>query len=350
MTAPSPLARLRAEPQRFSFDAAVRTLIEAAADPDPASAVRFRSVPNLAYPASDVIAVQAGDDGAPPCITVSVMSLAGPAGVLPRHYSEAVTTTLRARSSALHDFLDLLAHRLVALFARAGGKYRLHRAAEISRLAGLPRDPLTTALLCFTGHGTGFTGERVMAGTAPLLHYSGLFAARPRSADRLQALASDWLGRPVTVRQFAGTWLSLPREQRTRLGSVSLAGRFDRLGQEAAIGVRAWDVQARVILRVGPLSYASFSALLPSHPTLGRLVSLVRAYLGVETGFAINPVVARDEVPSLQLSAAADATARLGWNTWLTAPRSSRTRDAEDPVFDADIVEAQAAERGRADP
>ena len=345
----SPLERLQTEPHRFGFDAAVRALTEAAHDPDPANVVRFRSVPNLAYPPADVLSLQRGDDGSAPRMVVSVMSLAGPSGVLPRLYSEAVTTTLRNRSHALHDFLDLMAHRLVALFARAGTKYRLHRAVESSRLAGADSDPLTMTLLSFTGHGTRYTGERVMAGIAPLLYYSGLFTTRPRSAERLRALISDWLGRPVTVLQFAGAWLPLPPDQRTRLGTTGLPGRFDRLGGEAAIGVRAWDVQARVVLRIGPLSWTNFCALLPSQPTLGRLVSLVRAYLGFETGFAINPVLARDDVPPLRLSPPADAIARLGWNTWLTGPRGSRARDGDDALFEAEIVEAQMAEADQTD-
>ena len=54
-----------------------------------------------------------------PDVTVGMMGLTGPSGVLPRYYSEIVTQTLRARSAELHDFMDLLAHRFVAFFAVA---------------------------------------------------------------------------------------------------------------------------------------------------------------------------------------------------------------------------------------
>ena len=59
-----------------------------------------------------------------PDVTVGLMGLTGPSGVLPRYYSEVVTQTLRSRSTALRDFLDLLSHRFVAFFAGAGMKYR----------------------------------------------------------------------------------------------------------------------------------------------------------------------------------------------------------------------------------
>ena len=107
--------------------------------------------------------------------------------------------------------------------------------------------------------------------------------------------------------------------------------------------MRAWDVQAGIVLRIGPLDRESFTALLPDRPTLARLVALVRAYLGFTTGFAINPVAAAGAVPDLRLRAAADPPPRLGWNTWLTVPAGSRTRDAAEAMFEAEVVEARIA-------
>src|SRR5262249_44849180 len=159
--------------------------------------------------------------------------------------------TLRARSTALRDFLDLLAHRFVAFFARAGMKYRPARLAEAAaHQPGAGHDAIAGALLSLTGYGTPHLAERLMAGTEPLLHYAGLFGMRPRAADRLGALLSDWLGMRVEVVEFAGAWLPLPPDQRTRL---SANGAWCRLGVDAAAGVRAWDPQARIILRIGPL-------------------------------------------------------------------------------------------------
>lgn len=345
----SPLTLLRAEPRRFRFDAVVRVLTRATGQADPAEAVRFRTPPGLAYPPADVVTVQAGTE-APAEVTVGMMGLTGPVGVLPRFYGEVLANTLRDRSRALHDFFDMLGHRMVALFARAGIKYRLHRSAEASRVASpLTPDPVGQVLLALTGYGTSHLATRLAAGAEPLLHYAGLFATHPRSADRLASLVSDWLGREVQVQQFAGAWLPLSADQRTALGLGHRPGQFARLGTDAAIGVRAWDVQARVILRVGPLDRPAFEALLPDRPGLVRLVSLVRAFLGFETGFAVNPILAAAEIPPLRLVATADPPPRLGWNTWIPSPDSGYARrpDAADALFEAEIVEAEeaAAER-----
>lgn len=339
MTVRSVLAGLAATPRRFRFDAAVRVLGWARRTADPAEAVRFRTPSGLVYPPADVLEVEG------PEVTIGLMGLTGPSGVLPRSYSELVTASRRGRSTALHVFLDLLGHRFVAFFARAGMKYRPARAAEAAALpGGSDVDPVAQALLALTGHGTAHLAARLSAGTAPVQHYAGLFAMRPRSAERLGAMLSDWLGMPVQVEEFAGAWLALPVDQRTRIGA---GGVFNRLSADAAAGVRAWDPQARFVLQIGPLDRAGFARLLPDRGLLHRLVSLTRAYVGMELGFAVNPVLAASAVPPLRLDAEADPAPRLGWNTWLPVPEGSIVPrgDAADAVFEAEVIEARPIAR-----
>ena len=113
------LSRLIATPRRYSFDAAVRILSRAAKTDDPAEAARFRTPAGLGFPGADVLEIRRGAANKPD-VTVGLMGLTGPSGVLPRHYTETVSVTLRQRSTALHEFLDLLGSRFVAFFARAG--------------------------------------------------------------------------------------------------------------------------------------------------------------------------------------------------------------------------------------
>ncbi|MDO9712947.1 type VI secretion system baseplate subunit TssG [Paracraurococcus lichenis] len=355
MTAPlrpepgSPLDGLLREPHRYSFDAAVRLMMLAGRTADPAEAVRFRAARGLAFPAAEVLSVEpvrpdgaelaapgpGGDDRPGPvaALTVALIGLTGPAGVLPRPFSAEVVRQLRLRSRAMPDFLDLLAHRLIAHYADAGAKYRPQRQAQTAALATVPgRDTVAAALLALTGHGTPHLVERLAAGREPLQHYAGLFAAHPRSAERLEALVSDWIGLPAEVVQFAGAWLHLPPGQRTRLAARHGTGQFARLGREATVGARAWDPQGRVVLRLGPMPLHAFAALLPDRPAHHRLVSLVRAFLGPEIGFALNPVLAADAVPPLVLGR--EAPPRLGWNAWL--PSRARPRDADEACFEAE--------------
>lgn len=344
----SPLESLLSKPQAFTFDAAVRLLSFGRRSHDVAEVGQFQSIPGLAFPAAEVTSVTPGDADDPPQVTVTLIGLTGPSGVLPRQYSEAVVATLRGRSRAMHAFLSLISHRLIAAFAAAGAKYRPHRAADSDLLkrthggtagAGTVHD----AVLALTGYGTPHMPDRLAPGADAIRHYAGLFACYPRSAERLEALVSDWLGRPVTVEQFVGCWLALPPDQRTRLPMGPSPGTFAILGSQAVIGVRAWDQQSRIVLRIGPLDRASFESLLPDRPLLRSLVGLVRAFVGFETGFAINPVLARQAMQPLQLRADAAPPPRLGWNSWIPSPDEPVTTDASDAMFEAELVEGLAA-------
>ncbi len=357
------LDRLLRQPRRFGFDAAVMVLMQAARRRDPGRAVRFHAQVGLGFPAADVLAVQDRADGYH--ATVTPIGLTGPSGVLPRPYSELVVAEQRRRSPALAAFLDVLAQRPVTLFAEAAIKYRPHRAAaaalvgrqeredarafELDVGLGLdpepvtPPDPLGALLLALDGFGTPNLLDRLGLDPAPLLHFAGQFATRPRSADRLAAIVSDWLGQAVEVEQFAGAWLPLRPEERSALPVALPNGQatasFNQLGVDAAAGARCWDVQGRIVLRLGPLGLSEFLSLLPSGCRLQQLVSFVRAFLGLEVAFAVNPVLSQDAVPPLEMAAVEPP--RLGWNSWLPAS-TVRVGDATDAVFEAELVEREA--------
>jgi type VI secretion system protein ImpH len=299
---------------------------------DPAEAAEFRTQTGRVHPAGEVISVVQTTETRKPRVTVAMIGLVGSGGALPRLYETLAGASLRRGSSALHDFIDLLSDRMVSFFGRTGIKYSLHRSAETAS-AGTDQEPVSHAILALTGYGTDGLIERLEAGADPLLHYAGLFAMRPRSAERLGALISDWLGRSVEVRQFAGTWLALPPDQRTSLPGPGSAGSWNTLGGSAAIGVRSWDPQARIVLRIGPLDRAGFEALLPDQPSYRRLISLLQAFLGPETGFAINPILAGAARFPLCLDSVAPS--RLGWNTWASLAAGTNQPDAPDALFEA---------------
>lgn len=341
--APSPLESLRLEPDRFDLDAAAAVLIAASGRADPAAAVRFKAMAGMAYPAADVTAVQG--EGTSLEAVVAVTGLTGPTGLLARTYSDTAIIERRRRSTAFSDFLDVLSQRALGAILDAAMKYRPHLAAGKAQVAArrnepdAGHDPMRDVLLALTGYATPNLAARLPTGTDPLLFYAGHFSAWPRSAERLSLLLSDWLGQPVEVEQFAGTWLKLGMEDMSRL-PIGEAGQFNQLGVDAALGERAWDIQSRIVLRIGPLDLEGFRALLPDGALLSRLASLVRSYLGPQLGFAINLVLAAPAVP-LPATSGPDA-ARLGWSAWLPTS-GGRTRDAHEALFESDLIERQGA-------
>ncbi|MGY0777341.1 type VI secretion system baseplate subunit TssG [Azospirillum argentinense] len=326
---------LAAEPWRFDFVQAVR-LLEAAAravgrdrrvmggdHPRAEDAVRFRSLDTLVYPAAEVPRVDRHGDGAEmavPVMAVSVLGLTGPLGVLPQHYTAFVHECRRSHNPALADFLDVFHHRILSLFARAAGKYHLGLSVERAATSEEP-DPITAVLQALVG----------VQGMAPplaptLVHYAGHLSQRRASAAALEAMLSGDLGLPVRIEQFRGAWLTLPEAEQSRLGEA-----FCTLGVDAMAGERAWDVQSRFRVVIGPVSYADFDALLPGGALLERVEVLTRFQVGDALDFDVQLMLKREEVPECRLVEAGAYQPRLGWNMWLKS--GNFEAEAGDAVF-----------------
>lgn len=343
MALKSPLERLAVKPHLFRFDAAVRLLRLAAPGRARDDAISFAAPPSLAQPAAEVLEAQPAQQGQRAKLVTTLIGLTGPSAEMPRWYTELLAQSYRQKSRAVLDFFDLLAQRLVTAFAQAGAKYRLPRSAEQAAQAGV-EEPIGAGILAFTGYGTQHLESRLAVGADALRHYAGFFSAHPRSSSRLATMVSDYLSRPVEIREFAGAWLPIAPDQQSRLPRGRVAGAFCALGVDAAIGTRAWDQQARFIVRVGPLSRAEFEALLPDKPRLPALVSLIRAYVGWEADFAINLVLDAREIPTLSLGGGTGAV-RLGWTSWMPSSTAGLTGRAyvDETLFSADIVEKLSA-------
>lgn len=311
--APSPRERLKAEPARFSLDQAVAVL---APGRDPVE-LAYRTQARLGAPGGEVAKAE-GEE-----ITVTTFGLVGLGGVLPRHYTALVGAEARKRSTALHQFLDMLARRFTGLFVKAGAKYRPARDPV----------PAERVLAAASGLGTPHLVARLATPLPALLFHAGALASRSRSAERLRGMLTEETGTPVQIVEFAGGWIRLPPGEQSRLASRTQPGLNCGLGVDAALGAQAWDASARFLLRLGPLTFAEFEALLPGAPLHRRLVELTRLQVGMEQDFALNPVLAAAEVPPLKLGGGA----RLGWTGWLTAP-VPRKVDAAQAMLRGDRV------------
>jgi type VI secretion system protein ImpH len=311
MAVPSPLERLTGQPELFLFDAAYRLL--RLSGPLGEDGVRFSAALSLAPPLAEVTAAQAAVEDKPARLTTPLMGLAGPSGVMPRWYGELLAQAVRRgnRERALIDFFDLLAQRLLAAFAAAGAKYRLARAAEDAQQKG-ERDAIGAALLAIAGFDSQKLAATVSAAPSTLQHYAGFFTAGPRSAARLGALLTDFLGRPVEICEFEGAWAPLAPEDWSRLPKGLNPGAHNRLGGGAALGTRSWNQQAGFKIRIGPLSAAEFQNLQPEGAAMRDLMSLVQAYTGWAMDVSIELLLKSADIPMMQLGGS-----RLGWNSWL---------------------------------
>jgi len=317
-------------------------------DQEPArEVVRFRAMQSLSFPASSVVELRRrsrkgreGDSGSYPLeMLVSFMGLTGANGVLPDHYTRLLIERIREKDYSLVDFLDLFNHRLTSLFFRAWEKYRFPTAYERSRLdpSGGGEDFFTSCLFCLVGLGTGGLRGRMRVDDEAFLLYAGFFADTHRPAVSLERMLSDYFDLQARVHEFQGRWLPLSGADRSALPSLGSPGGLNsQLGVNVVLGERVWDLQSKFRLRLGPLTYGQYCRFLPSGDALEPLFQLVRAYVGPEFDFEVQPVLQAAEIPPCRLDSSGGAGPRLGWTTWLLSVAAQK--DFEDAGFLLDEV------------
>jgi type VI secretion system protein ImpH len=346
------------EAHLFDFFQAVRVLERALADAEGASpatrwlpigqdsapereVVHFRALPALSFPAGSVYQVKPAREaaGGVPEMVVSFMGLTGPAGVLPHFYTSMLLSRLRDKDYSLRDFLDLFNHRLVSLFFRAREKYCLPASYERAKLEPQRREPdlATQALFCLVGRGTGGLRGRLDINDEAFLYFSGHFSHSPRCAIALERMLGEYFELPIEVQQLQGQWLYLGEDDCAQLPTpANPQGLNTQMGLNVVVGERVWDVQSRVRIRIGPLTYAQFRRFMPDGDALKPLCQMVRSYIGPEFDFDVQPVLKAPEVPFSRYQSQGDGRSRLGWNSWVKRPPF--TQDVSDPIFSLEDV------------
>ncbi len=110
-------------------------------------------------------------------------------------------------------------------------------------------------------------------------------------------------------------------------------GPAEQLGLGAVVGDEMWDQQARVRLRLGPLTREQYQyeRFLPKGSGYELLRTLARFFCHDQFDFDIQLVLAREEVPGCVLGSDAEEPTPLGWRTWLrTKPFA---HDADDTIL-----------------
>lgn len=309
------LDRLEREPSAFDFFQALRRIECQFRDrprlgsaPRPADEpIRIGQDPTLTFAASSLASFKPPQDGRPGRLSVLFQGFFGPNGPLPLHLTEYARDRLRnAGDPTFARFADVFHHRLLLLFYRAWAQARpvvAHDRPESDRFAtyvgslfgGVP-------VGAHAGHGLDHATKLFFAG-----HLSG----QTKNPESLAALLRNALGVPAQIEEFVGEWVQLPAEARWRLGRSSQPG---YLGQSATLGARAWMVQHKFRVVLGPLEPGAQRAFQPGGPLLARVSQLVASYVGDEFRWDLKLKLKQAEATRLGRSG------HLAWSAFLTQP------------------------------
>lgn len=322
------------EPYRYDFFSAVRRLDRVHADRPPTGTatrpsqetIRFAQEPTLAFAPASIARFdppRRDPDGTfhSGRLATYAIGLLGPNGPMPLAFTDYVRDRKRNHGDASPQaFLDVFHHRMIALFHRAWAAGL--KAVQVERGEHDVFSPLVASVIGSSPSASEHAGP---VSFETFLYYSGLLAGHSRHADGLETMLADVLGAPVRLEQFVGRWVSIPPDDRCRLGeSPSCA----TLGATATVGSAVWDCAQTFHLRVGPMSLEDYHRLLPGSKGLRAVEALVYAYVGREFAWRVRLVLHNGDVPMTRLG----QTGHLGWTTWL-GDRRLIQKDVDDLVL-----------------
>lgn len=327
-TAYSVMQRLQAAPEMFDFLQAVRRIEGANAGRPPMGhsvrvgddPVRFCQNPHNDFATSALKRLEPATPDTPARLYVNFFGLLGPNGPMPLHFTEyVIERSLNFHDLTLARFLDVFHHRMLSLFYDAWA--RNQQAVSYER--GGEHDRFATYLASCFGMGMPSFLDRDSVPDLAKIYYSGRLACQTRHAEGLQAVIEDYFKIKTTIKEFVGQWIAVPQGDQCRMGESPRTG---QLGRTLVVGSMIWDCSQKFRVRLGPMSFADYTRMLPAGDSFKRLSDWVLNYVGYSLTWDAQLVLKKEEVPQATLG----KVGQLGWTTWLKS--KSFTRDADDLV------------------
>lgn len=318
------VTELLSRPLELDFFAIIRRL-QAENDDEPAvgtslrpaeESARFAQEATLSFPPTSISSAKWNEKRDLLEVVLRFTGLLGPHGPLPAHLTEYVMDRKRHHNDpTIGAFLDLFHHRIFSLFFRAWAVNQ--PTVDFDRADERRHSFYYRSLI---GVGTVPPEEHDSVPDPARLFFSGWLGGLSRSPEGLGGILSEFLGVPVSVTNFQGSWLELQRESRCRLGESRSTG---VLGSSCFAGERVWLSHLKFRLRIGPLTWDNYQRLLPGETAFRQVKDWIRFYVGEEFSWEAQLVLRRDEFRPCQLGGGA----RLGWTSWSGTPEKHRDLD-----------------------
>jgi type VI secretion system protein ImpH len=271
----------------------------------------------LGFATQDVAEYQALSDGSPARVVIANLGLLGPEGPMPLHLTRWVLDRLSQRwfagaearqtaDTTFVDFVNMLQHRMMALFYRAWADHT--PAVQVER----PVSGRVRAMLESMG-GMGLPGTRNKEDPSldlVKLKQAAALASQVDGPEKLTLFVAEAFNVPVAIKEFVAAWLPIPEGLQSRIGRA-----FVLLGGGATVGKRVFSRQSRVELVIGPVGIKDYLSFLPDGSRHKALQRAIRDLIGEQIDVDVRVVLRKAEIPEPKLG-----QARLGRTTWLARP------------------------------
>lgn len=328
------LNALRDNPFKYGFYQAVRRIESAYKDKprvgkslrpkdDP---IRFSQPPSTKFATSSLAYFKLGEKGLPPKLGQNFFGVFGPNGPLPFHLTEfAHGRIVNDNDPTIAAFADIFHHRMIALFYRAWANTQ-----PTTNYDRPENDEFAKYVGALFGLGLPSLRNRDSIQDRTKLYYAGLFANQTKNQEALQAIISDYLQVNTHIEQFVGQWIKLPKECQLLLG---ISKETCTLGQNAALGSKAWECQQKFRVVLGPLSRKDYLRMLPGGRSLSHLKDIVRNFVGDELAWDLKLIMKHEDMPTLKVG----VTGNLGWTSRVWS--KSIDKDIDELIINPSLYE-----------
>lgn len=331
----SVIQRLLEQPARFDFFQAVR-LWQRWLGVDPERYLRFHNSLSLGFPPSQIEKQWCEDaDGRALTsdvelerarlersllyihITPAFMGFLGQHGVLPAHYTEAVSAYERQYGDpGPRAWLDSLSHRAVSLFYQAWARHRPECGHGDSTAPGF--------LAMQSALAGAWPASRAAApgpDSAAIARHAALLRQRPVSAAVMHGVLADYFQVPVALHRFIAEWYPS--------GESALGDSDSILGGGARLGPCCRRCDLLIEIRLGPLNREQYEDFLPRGSGAQALEQWLSLFAVPLVRYRVRLVLQAAAVRPARLASGDRHTAvRLGVDTVLhTAQLGAADRD-----------------------
>jgi len=246
---------------------------------------------------------------------VTFLGLHGSNTPLPSFYAEQIAR-YDAQESVSKAFFDFFHNRIVGLLYRGWRKFRYYRRYR-------PSGEDVFSRWIYSLFGLGFEQARVSTRVywPRLLCFAGMLSTRNRSPALISAVIAHAFELPsVGVEQWVKRKVPIPLQQKSALGRANV-----RLGDNFVLGDNARDIQGKIRICIGALTFKRLQDFLPHEQDFKTLRGLVEFMLRDQISYDLKLGLRAGEAYPITL--AKDCPGRLGWSSFLGGTSNPRPRD-----------------------
>ena len=281
------------QPNAFEFIQATRLLRHAEAphtqkEGDWAKQFKFHSSLNLNFPNAEIESLTLDEEKIH--LTNLMIGLTGIQGTLPYSYTNKIKQSARIQRNETLHFLGLFNHKLTAQYVDASLAYHLPIRYEIEQ-----ENHYLDILHALNGYVSAQHEQQDLDDY--FAEFAGLMQGQNNTSHALKTMLSCVFKQPFKIKEFIEEVFHLSPEQRSTLG-----GNANQLGINTFCGENIRQIDGKIEIEVGPVSYTEYLKFLPDQAESIKLKRLLASWLSPTLGVDLRIILRKDDIQPIQLS------------------------------------------------